>query len=72
MAGESSKKLRRICQSDGKRIRRQSLEDLILRAVERVGEEEVETGRWALKEYDGRSAKEEGNTGTRQTNPGIS
>lgn len=36
----------------------ESLEDLILRAVERVGEEELRTGRWALKEYDGRSAKE--------------
>ena len=45
---------------------------MILRAVERVGEEEVETGRWALKEYDGRSAKEEGNTGMRQTDTGIS
>lgn len=44
MAEESSEKLRRICQSDGKRTRRESLEDLILRAVERVGEAKVRTG----------------------------
>lgn len=38
MAEESSKKLRRLCQSDEKRTRRDSVEDMILRAVERVGD----------------------------------
>lgn len=47
MAEESSKRLRKICQSDGKRTRRESMEDMILRAVERVTEEEVGTGGWA-------------------------
>ena len=64
MAKESSKRLRRICQSDGKRTRRESMEDMILRAVERVGEggRDRRVG-LSFREDDERSAREEGTQG---------